>query len=61
VTGKALISWKLLFIGGGPGAIPISLCRRPADPSLSLHLSLYQSEEETFKCPILHYTDYRLG
>lgn len=47
---------KLLFIGGGPGAISISLCRRTADPSLSLHLSLYQSEKGTFKCPILQYT-----
>ncbi len=55
--GKAHISWKLLFIGDGPGAISISLCRRPADPllpftlslslSLSLRLSLNQSEKET--------------
>lgn len=56
---KTHISWKLLFIGSGPGAISISLCRRPADPSLSLHLSLYQSEKETFMSNItLH---YRLG
>lgn len=49
--GKSHISWKLLFIGGGPGAISISLCRRPADPpspfTLSLCLSLNQSEKET--------------
>lgn len=38
--GKAHISWKLLFIGDGPWAISISLCRRPADPLLPFTLSL---------------------
>lgn len=37
--GKSHISWKLLFIGGGLGAISISLCRRPADPPSPFTLS----------------------